>query len=113
MRGKVKLGNIEVGMAANAATPIIFNQVFHIDLLRELTDADVDKALDVFTRLAFIMANQDQDKSVRELMSLTEDDFFEWLQGFEPTAFFGAINEIKSIYFGNKTSTSNPKAKAE
>ena len=70
------------------------------------TDEDTALALDrsqSFSRMAFVMKEQATDKTVKDLVKLTELDFYEWLVNFEPTAFddIATITDILSLWRSN------------
>lgn len=110
MRGKVNIGNTEVEMAANAATPFIYKQAFHEDLLVELQAKDPSP--DLFLKLGYIMAKQAELPTV-ELMKLKDDGFLEWAEQFEFMDFVNASSDIASIYTHQTERTSVPKSKGD
>lgn len=110
MRGTVRLGNKEVGMLANAASPFIYRQLFKIDFLKEVQAAEVDP--NAITRMGYIMAMQ-AEKSTTECMSkLTMDGFYEWLEQFDGLDIFMAADDIFSLYKGQEVTLSDPKPEA-
>ena len=111
MKGIVKIGSKEVGMVANAASPYIYKQVFHEDFLKKLQDKDPET--DIFQKMGYIMAKQDELANLSDLMKLTEEGFFEWLLQFESMDVIYATDEIANIYLAQKESTSVPKNEGE
>lgn len=111
MKGTVTIGDKEVGMVANAATPYIYKNVFHEDFLRKLQEKTPDT--DLFERMAFIMAKQAEIEKMSELMKLTEQGFYEWASQFEPMELLYATDEVSKIYLAQKKSDSVPKDKGE
>lgn len=107
MFGKVTIGKHEVEMAANAATPFRFTQIFGDDFMSEITTDLTDaKATTVFTRLAYVMACQAEKK---DMSKCNEDTFVRWLEQFEFQDFVGALPEIAAIYAGTAKTNSDPK----
>lgn len=120
MTKDMRIGDKTVPGVANAFTPILYRNVFKRDFMIELqnfaklkgkkpneyTDEDTAIVLDrtqAFARLAFIMKEQATDKSVNELVKLSELDFYEWLEGFGPSTFseVTTIADILALWRGN------------
>lgn len=114
MKDSVQIGNKQMEMVANAATPFVYKQIFHKDLLLEINNMSGD-APDVacFTRLAFVMTKQGEGLDIKALMDLKEADFFAWLVDFEPMDFVQATGKITSLYFGQTIAMSVPKSAGE
>ena len=104
MQKSIKLeGGKEVKLAANAATPFRFKQLFNKDLLKVFNDnskedADTIEMADVFTEMAFIMNRQAEGI---DMSGLSMDDFYSWLEGFEPMDFVMKGQEILEIYLSS------------
>lgn len=111
MKGTVKIGSKDVGMVANAASPYIYKQVFHEDFLAGLQAKEPDT--DLFQKMAYIMAKQDETSDLSELMKLTETGYFEWLMQFDAMDVLYALDEISNIYLAQKASTAVPKKEGE
>ena len=56
MRGTINISGKEVEVAANAASPYIFKQIFHEDFLKKIQEKDPDE--DIFQKMFFVMASQ-------------------------------------------------------
>ena len=110
MEGTVKIGSTDVGMLANAASPILYKKVFRKDWFKELNSAQEDemKGIDLFTEMGFVMAMQAK-KTMAQLMGLCFDDFIEWLQGFEANDLLYCVGDIAKIYHGQEQTNSAPK----
>ena len=108
MYGKVKIGEKEVGMLANAASPYIYKQVFGEDFLVEVQKPT--PASDLFQKMAFVMAKQAETDKIAELMKVKLDGFYEWLGQFEPMDIMIATKEISELYFSQTKSMSVPKS---
>jgi len=109
----VKIGEKEVPMLSMASTDIYYKNTFSEDPLKLQTKDDYDAAdmYHLFVRMGFIMAKQAESKSRKEMMKLSEDAFLDWIDGFqrEDLYEFDTIIEIKDVYEGNRTTTSEPK----
>jgi len=123
MTKDIRIGGEVVPGVANALTPVLYRNIFNRDFMVEIssfaklkgkkpseyTTADTALALErsqAFARLAFIMKEQAIGKSVKELVKLTEFDFFEWLTNYEPTAFdnVDTIADVLALWSGNAKS---------
>ena len=111
MQGFVKIGEKEVGMVANAASPYIYKQVFHEDFLTKLQAKEPET--DLFQKMAYIMAKQAEIEKMSDLMKLNEQGFYEWLMQFESMDVLYAIDEISNIYLAQKKETAVPKIQGE
>lgn len=106
MYGKVKIGNKEVEMLANAATPYRFQQIFHEDFIKKVTGKEDSEPADFFTKIGFTMAMQAMKK---DMSKISIADFYTWLEGFEPADVFTAVDAIANLYNGNHEGDVNPK----
>lgn len=111
MKGTVKIGSKEVGMVANAASPYIYKNIFHEDFLAKLQEKEPDA--DLFQKMAYVMAKQNEIEKLSDLMKLNEDGFLEWLCEFDSMDILYAIEEISNIYLAQKQTTSVPKKEGE
>lgn len=119
MRGTVKIGETDVDMLANAASPFIYKKIFHKDFLTTVgtnyIDADGKQKTDVdtnaITEMAFVMHMQTV-KTFKEILdTVTVDDFAAWISEFEPLDFAMAMAEIMGLYYQQQKTTVSPKKK--
>ena len=107
-------GGKELKLAANAATPFRYKQLFNEDLLRifqqstENKDGDTAILADVVSQLAFIMNRQAENVNMN---SLSMDEFYAWLEGFEPMELVLAGQDIIDTYLSSTISSVNAKKK--
>ena len=100
MLRKIKVGNKEISCCANALTPLAYTELFKKDFLKtmvsfrsfkgkdmeKLTDdelSSVTRRTNAFSEMLFIMNRQAELKEASKIMSLSKDDYYEWLTGFE------------------------------
>ena len=104
---KILINGNEMELAANAATPFRFKQVFKKDLLSVFADEEkaTQEGFEVVPELAYIMNKQAQKA---DMAKLSYDDFIAWLEGFEPMAFLEASEEIVGAYTESTTTSSTP-----
>ena len=97
----------EIELAANAATPFRFKQVFHKDLFAILGNEDKaeTEGVEAVTKLAFIMAKQAEKADMNKL---NDDGFMEWLEDFGPMAFVESAESILAVYMESTTATATP-----
>ena len=107
MRGIVTIGAKEVGMLANAASPRLYRMVFKKDFLQECQKPTVDT--EIVAEMGFIMAMQDM-KTTGECTKLTEADFLEWLEGFDPMDTLNAAGDIFDLWSKTTKTLSTPKS---
>ena len=119
MRGTVKIGERDVDMLANGASPFIYKKIFHKDFLTTVgtnyVDADGKKKTDMdtnaITEMAFVMHMQ-TEKTFKEILdAVTVEDFVVWISEFEPLDFAMAMTEIMGLYYQQQKTTVTPKKK--
>ena len=113
MFATIHIGDKDVGMLANAASPYIFKQVFHEDLLQKFTQMQRDPDNNIGEKLGFIFSKQAETSDVTELMKLNMNDFLNWVAEFEPLDVFLASEQIVALYQSQKKGTSAPKKQGE
>ena len=106
-------GGKEVKLAANAATPFRFKQLFGTDLLKifqKSAESEEDRMslTDVVSQLAYIMSRQAEGANMNDI---SMDDFFSWLEGFEAMDFVSAGEEIIGTYLASTQSSVTAKKK--
>ena len=103
----------ELELAANAATPFFYHELFKEDFLTEIKDMDEGRTVSAFTKCAFIMAKQAEGLSLKDFSNLKIEQFYEWLDGFEPMDILNSIGDITTFYLGQTEGTASPKQGAE
>ena len=96
-------GGKEVKLAANAATPFRYKQLFNGDLLQifqQSTKSEEDgmALADVVTQLAYIMNRQAEGVNMN---TISLDEFYTWLEDFEPMDFVVKGQDIINIYLSS------------
>ena len=105
----IKVGEKEVPMLANAATPIRFRQVFGKNLLQYfMGQASNDELAAVTGELAYILARAGEGADMNRL---NIDDYIEWLEGFEAAAWIDpeVVQQVLGLYYGNMDGLSSAK----
>jgi hypothetical protein len=110
MRGTVRIGQYDVDMLANGASPFIYKRIFKKDFFTAIGDAkNVD--IDTVTEMAYVMHLQ-TEKTFKDILdTVTISDFYEWIAGFEALDFPMASSKIMGIYYDNQKGTATPKKK--
>ena len=103
----VSIEGKDMELAANAATPFRFRQVFKKDLLSILGNEKKaeEEGFETIMQLAFIMAKQAEKA---DMTKLNEDTFIEWLEDFGSMAFVEAAEDILNVYMDSTVSTAHP-----
>ena len=109
----IQIGEKEVNLLANAATPFRYKMVFGEDIMVALNQInnsrrDEGEVMDIAPQLAFIMSKQ-AELDREALKALTKDEYIEWLEEFESMDFVNATNEIFDLYLGTTKTTSKSK----
>lgn len=106
-------GGKELKLAANAATPFRYKQLFDMDLLRifqQSTQSEEDGMIlgDVIAQLAFIMNRQAEGANMN---SISMDEFYSWLEDFEAMDFVTAGQSIIDVYLSSTKTSVDAKKK--
>lgn len=112
MYREITIGKESIPMKATAATPVRYRHVFHQDVLTEFAavkENNYGLAIDIISRLAFIMAKAADGT---DMTKLNEDKYIDWLEQFETFDITNAIDEIVDLYLGNTEGLSEVKKKA-
>lgn len=96
-------GGKELKLAANAATPFRYKQLFGEDLLRIFQESTENKEKEItlsetVTQLAFIMNRQAEGVNMN---TLSMDEFFSWLENYEPMEIVLVGQDIISTYLSS------------
>ena len=113
MFGKVKVGNRELELCANAATAVRYRQVFRKNILSYfLGNEPAEESAAMVQELAYIMAKSAEKADMNKL---SFEDYCEWLEGFEGFDFLPeeTVQDIMAIYQGNETPTEESKKKQD
>lgn len=105
-------GGKELKLAANAATPFRYKQLFGGDLLQIFQQSSEKNEggilADVVSQLAFIMNRQAEGANMN---SVSEEEFYAWLEGYEPMELILAGQEIINTYLSSTIATVDAKKK--
>ena len=99
-------------MLGMASVNIYYRRVFGVDPLtlqggeRELTPGE---NVNLYIGLGFVMAKMAELKNRRELLTLNEDAYIEWLEQFDNADMVNAIVDIAEVYNGQSCALSEKK----
>lgn len=103
----IKIGETDIEMLSNAATPYRYMQCFHEDLILKMAKGlDETEAVGIFQKLGYVMAAQAEKK---DLTKLSEEDFYVWLEQFDYLDLMEAEADIAELYTASKKGTVSPK----
>lgn len=115
----IKIGEKELNFKATALTSMAFKKLWKEDILASLSEIDpktfdaskATDALDTINRLAFIMNKQAEGMPVKELMNLTEIDYYEWIDQFKFSDLYDSnyISEVLVVWTEGLQTTSKAK----
>lgn len=105
----IKIGNREVKLNANAATPVFYRAKFNRDLMQDLEPGfSIDGAVEyeTYARLAYIMA-QDAGEEVPE-------EYTDWLRQFDGLFdLIEALEDIMDVWQRSQKATVSSKKKVD
>ena len=98
-------------LKCTALTAIAYKHIFGRELLRDMKDiSEENMNTDVLVRLCYVEAIGANGTSAREIMSKTEDDFYEWLAEQPPfEANKEILTQVVNAWIGTQKTTSNAK----
>ena len=106
---EITIGDRNVSLLANGATPVRYRRLFHKDIIAKMNEqTTADEAVEMASELAFIMA---MSAEKRDMTTLNLDDFDEWLSQFETFDIVQASEQIFGVYVGQDVTTSTAKKK--
>ena len=112
----IKIGDKNVPMLSMASVDIYYRQVFKKDAIKLQASKDFDEgdAVNFLMEMGFIMAKfaefMGTDPAARRKMAaLNEDNFIEWLEGFERDQYLSALPDIRAVYEGQQVTESESK----
>lgn len=111
MYGVVKIGDVDVEMVSNGATPYRFKQIFREDYFRIATkkNRDASENVDTMIKVGFVMAMQAKKA---DMAKLNEESFYQWLEQFGTFDVISVVPDITDIMNGNEETKADPKKEA-
>ena len=106
MNGSININGKDYEVAANAASPYIYKQIFHEDFLKKLQESDPDE--DIFQKMFYVMRMQAQ-RSTADCLKLSTETYISFLEEFDPMDIIGATSDITEFYFKQTIKSSVPK----
>lgn len=105
MKRTITIDDKEITFIATGNTPLLYKQWTGADLFVDMNklQADQSNTMEVFSRLAFVMAKQADP---------TIGDMNEWLDGFGMFSLYTALPQLADMWSIGMKSTSVPKKKA-
>lgn len=109
----VQVGEKDLNLLANAATPIRYKMVFGEDLMVAFNQINSEKRdtgeiLDITSQLAYIM-NCQAEYDKKALSQISKESYIEWLEDFGSMDFVNASEQIINTYLGTTGTSSAPK----
>lgn len=114
MQDIIKIGDKDIEMRADGATPFLFKQAFDKDLIKIFSNAqnDISEAASVASELGFVMAQQAKSPDPLKV-DLSKGAFMAWVSQFEPLDLTYNSMEIINLYLGTYNTDSIAKKKDE
>ena len=116
MTETIKIGEHEIALRADGATPFLFKQAFGKDLIKIFSEAsneqDVAAAGSIASELGFVMAQQAASPDPLHV-DLSQGAFMKWLTQFAPLDLVYQSMDIINVYLGTYRTDSVAKKKDE
>lgn len=106
----VNIGAKEVPMLALASVDVYYKRLFKEDPLSVMASkaSEGEKSRIAFG-MGFIMAKFAETQDRKKMMSLTYEEYLDWLDGFLYGDFIEAVPDILALYYGQKLPTATEK----
>ena len=112
----IKIGEKEIEMRADGATPYLYKQAFGKDLIKIFLNAnegmDLAEANEATAELGFVMAQQAKSPDPLKV-NLSRGEFMNWLTQFEPLDLSNSGDDIVGLFVGTYKQDSTAKKKEE
>lgn len=109
----IKIGDKDVAMRADGATPYLYKLAFGGDLISYFANpGDEGDNADMANKLAYVMARQAEEPHPASI-KLSEADMVDWLTQFGPLDITLAAQDVLQLYLGTTVSTSTAKKNSD
>lgn len=105
----IDFNGAKMTFAATAMTDHMADKIFGINLSYALQHADDGKTIELVRKIAFVMNKRAELGGWRAVEQLTEDDYYDWLDGIDSFAIETKAKEILHLYSNNKKTSVSPK----
>ena len=106
----VHVGEKEIPMLSMASVDVYYRNVFREDpIAMQAKGMDDGETIVFIMRMGFVMTKFAELKDRKELRSLNEDSYLEWLDGLERSEYLAALPEIRAVYEGQNLSSAEVK----
>ena len=106
----VHIGETEVPMLSMASVDVYYRNIFREDpIAMQARGMDDGETIIFIMRMGYVMAAFAELKDHKEMRSLNEDTYLEWLDGMERADYLAALPEVRAVYEGQNLSTAEIK----
>ena len=105
----IDFNGAKMKFAATAMTDHMADKIFGINLSYALQHADDGKTIELVRKIAFVMNKRAELGGWRAVEQLTEEDYYDWLDGIDSFAIEVNAKEILKMYANNKKTSISPK----
>ncbi len=109
----VRIGEKDVPMLSMASVDLYYKNVFEEDPLVFQQKMGPGEAIGFVQRMGFIMAKYAEVKERKEMLKLSVEAYYDWMEQFERSDLLLALEEIKNVYDGQSASSAEAKKKDE
>lgn len=111
MKQLIEIGGKPTEFEATAMTDHMVDAIFKINIAYAVThtEGNEEKYPDLVKKIAFVMIKRAELGGWRKVESLTQDDYFDWLDSIDSYSVESAAQEIMTLYANNKKTAVHPK----
>ena len=107
----VRIGEKDVPMLSMASVDLYYKTVFGEDPFVIQSNMGPGDAISFYQRMAFIMAKFAEVKERKEMLKLSIDSFYEWMDQFSRDDLILALEPIMLVYNGQMSTSTEAKKK--
>ena len=111
MKKYIEIGDKMLEFEATAMTDHMVDHLFGVNVAYQVQHADEnkDKMPDLIKRIAFVMNKRAELGGWRAVEALSEEEYYDWLDGVDSYGIETNAQELMSLYARNKLTTVSPK----
>ena len=106
----VRVGEKDIPMLSMASVDVYYRNIFREDpIAMQAKGMDDGETIVFIMRMGFVMAKFAELKDRKEMRSLNEDSYLEWLDCLERSDYLAALPEIRAVYEGQNLNVAEVK----
>ena len=106
----IHIGERDVPMLSMASVDVYYRNIFQEDpIAMQAKGMDDGETIVFIMKMGYVMAKFAELKDRKDMSSLNEDSYLEWLDGLERSDYLAALPDIRAVYEGQNLGSSEVK----